>query len=59
MDHEEFTERIRILLEEYRSLSRSLPTAEDPGAVRQQMHDNVRRQNALRNLIKSQGESNE
>ena len=56
MDQNQFTEQIRILLDEYRSLSRSLATAPDPAAVKEQMHDNVRRQNALRQQIKSQGE---
>lgn len=56
MDQAEFTEQMKILLEQYRSLSRSLATAPDPDAVKQQMHDNVRRQNALRKQIKSQGE---
>lgn len=57
MDQTQFTEQIRILLEEYRSLSKSLATTADPDAVKQQMHDNVRRQNALRQLMKSQGEN--
>jgi hypothetical protein len=56
MDQAQFKEQMKILLEEYRSLNRSLATAQDPEAVKQQMHDNVRRQNALRNQIKSQGE---
>lgn len=58
MDQAEFTEQMKILLEQYRSLNRSLATATDPDAVKQQMHDNVRRQNALRNQMKSQGETN-
>jgi hypothetical protein len=56
MDNAQFTEQIKILLDEYRSLSRSLATAQDPDAVKQQMHDNVRRQNALRQQVKTQGE---
>jgi hypothetical protein len=56
MDNAQFTEQIKILLDEYRSLSRSLATAQDPDAVKQQMHDNVRRQNALRQQAKTQGE---
>jgi hypothetical protein len=59
MDQSQFDEQIKILLAEYRSLNQSLATAPDPDAVKQQMHDCVRRQNALRKQMKTQGESNE
>lgn len=59
MDQSQFQEQMKILLSEYRSLNQSLATASDPAAVKQQMHDCVRRQNALRQQAKLQGESNE
>lgn len=59
MDQSQFTEQMKILLDEYRTLNRQLATSQDPEAVKQQMHDCVRRQNALRQQMKSQGESNE
>jgi hypothetical protein len=56
MDQNEFNAQIKILLDEYRSLSRQLDTAPDRNAVMQQMQDCVRRQNALREQIKLKGE---
>jgi hypothetical protein len=57
MQQTEFNDQIKILLDEYRSLSRQLDTAPDRNAVMQQMQDCVRRQNALREQFKK-GESN-
>jgi hypothetical protein len=57
MDQNEFNAQIKVLIDEYRSLNRQLETAPDRQAVMQQMHDCVRRQNALREHFK-QGESN-
>jgi len=56
MDQNEFNEQFKILLAEYRSLSQQLETAPDRLAVMRQMQDCVRRQNALREQIKPQGE---
>lgn len=56
MDQNEFNAQMKILLDEYRSLSRQLDTAPDRHAVMQQMQDCVRRQNALREQIKLKGE---
>ena len=56
MDQNEFNEQFKILLAEYRSLSQQLETAPDRMAVMRQMQDCVRRQNALREQIKPQGE---
>jgi len=56
MDQNEFNTQMKILLDEYRSLSRQLDTAPDRKAVMQQMQDCVRRQNALREQIKLKGE---
>lgn len=58
MDQKDFDEQFRILIEEYRSLNRQLETAPDRDAVTKQMYDCVRRQNALREKFKQQGESN-
>ena len=56
MDQKEFDEQFRILIEEYRSLNRQLENATDRDAVAKQMYDCVRRQNALREKFKQQGE---
>ena len=56
MDQNDFKEQLKLLLAEYRSLSRELQTAPDKLAVQRQMQDCVRRQNALREQIKLQGE---
>jgi hypothetical protein len=56
MNQTEFKEQLQLLLAEYRSLSRELETAPDKLAVQRQMQDCVRRQNALREQIKIQGE---
>ena len=58
MDQNEFNAQIKILIDEYRSLNQQLATAPDRQAVMQQMHDCVRRQNALRKQF-TKGESNE
>lgn len=56
MDQPEFKEQLQLLLAEYRNLSKQLETAPDKLAVQRQMQDCVRRQNALREQIKLQGE---
>jgi len=55
MDQQTFDEQFKILLAEYKSLNKQLETATDPMAIKRQMHDCVRRQNALREQLKSQG----
>lgn len=56
MNQLDFKEQLKVLLAEYRTLSRELETAPDKLAVQRQMQDCVRRQNALREQIKIQGE---
>jgi hypothetical protein len=56
MNHTDFKEQLKLLLAEYRTLSRELETAPDKLAVQRQMQNCVRRQNALREQIKLQGE---
>jgi hypothetical protein len=56
MNQPEFKEQLQLLLTEYRTLSKQLETAPDKLAVQRQMQDCVRRQNALREQIKIQGE---
>ncbi len=58
MTLDEFNSQIKVLIDEYRSLNQQLQTSPDREAVMQQMHDCVRRQNALRQQFKK-GESNE
>lgn len=56
MDQPDLNEQLKMLLAEYRTLSRELESAPDKLAVQRQMQDCVRRQNALREQIKLQGE---
>lgn len=56
MDQPDLNEQLKLLLAEYRTLSRELESAPDKLAVQRQMQDCVRRQNALREQIKLQGE---
>lgn len=56
MNQLDFKEQLKVLLAEYRTLSKQLETAPDKLAVQRQMQDCVRRQNALREQIKIQGE---
>lgn len=56
MNQDEFNAQFQILLNEYQALSKQLETAPDRLAVMRQMQDCVRRQNALREQIKPQGE---
>lgn len=55
MDHNDLKAQLQVLIDEYRVLNRNLANAQDRQAVMQQMHDNVRRQNVLREQLK-QGE---
>ncbi len=55
MDQNDLRAQLQSLIDEYRVLNKGLNEAEDRKAVMQQMHDNVRRQNALRQQLK-QGE---
>lgn len=53
----EFNIKFKELITEYRSLADQINNATDEGikqALRQQMHDNVRRQNALREEYSNQ-----
>jgi hypothetical protein len=56
MEQHEFNSQMKILLDEYRSLNRQLNTAPNRQAVMLQMQDCVRRQNALREQAKTNGE---
>lgn len=55
MDQNDLKAQLQTLISEYRTLNQNLAEATDRQAVMQQMHDNVRRQQALRKQLK-QGE---
>ena len=58
MDQNDLKAQLQVLIAEYRVLNRDFNEAapDDRKAVMQQMHDNVRRQNALREQLKQLGE---